>query len=156
MRLTQFSDHTLRLLIYLALHGDRLVTIQTVAEAYDVSVHHLTKVAHQLVRRGLVQALRGKGGGIRLARPAAEIALGDVLRSAEGGAAPVGCATSDRRCRLSADCRLAGVLHDAFETFYAVLDRTTLADLVERPGPLQRQLGIVPPSGGCRPAREAV
>ncbi|MGQ5522163.1 RrF2 family transcriptional regulator [Chitinimonas sp. PSY-7] len=144
MRLTSFSDYTLRVLMYLAVHPDELVTIQQIAEAYDISANNLMKVVNHLVKQGDVAALRGKGGGIRLARPAQQIRIGQVLRSAEGDGAIVECFSPNNQCRISADCKLAGVLRHAFETLYATLDQTTLADLVVSPAPLLAQLHFYP------------
>lgn len=84
MRLTTFSDYTLRVLMYLALDTKRLATIAEIAEAYHISGNHLMKVVHQLSRSGVIESTRGKGGGIRLARPAEDIRLGDIIRASEG------------------------------------------------------------------------
>lgn len=133
MQLTRFSDYTLRVLIYLALHPDRLATIEELAEAYDVSRGHLVKVVHHLGQRSYVETLRGRAGGLRLARPADTIRVGEVVRASEENLALVECfepATS--RCRIAPACALHPALQEALNAFLAVLDRYTLADLVSR------------------------
>jgi Rrf2 family transcriptional regulator, nitric oxide-sensitive transcriptional repressor len=144
MRLTSFSDYTLRVLIYLALNQDRLSTIQVIAESYGISENHLMKVVHHLSKTGVVESVRGKGGGIRLARPADSIHIGAVIRSAEGDVPIVECMGGDNQCRIARACSLAGILAGAFENLYAYLDRYTLADLAHKPAPLLRQLNIQP------------
>lgn len=140
MKLTSFTDYTLRVLMYLALNTERLATIQEVAEAYGISENHLMKVVHHLAKSGIVESVRGKGGGIRLAMPAEEIRVGRVVREAEGDQPIVECFSADDHCRITPSCKLAGVLAKAFEALYASLDAYTLADLVVRPQPLVRLL----------------
>ena len=144
MRLTSFSDYTLRVLIYLALNPDRLTTIQAIAEAYGISENHLMKVVHHLARAGLIETVRGKGGGMRLARPASEIHLGEVVRGSEGSAPIVECLSEENHCCITRSCALTGILVAAFGKLYAYLDDYTLADLVMKPQPMQRQLNIQP------------
>lgn len=141
MRLTTFSDYTLRVLMFLAAHPDRVVTIPEIAAAYAISEHHLTKVVHHLTRSAWIETTRGKGGGIRLAMPAEEIRIGAVIRHSEGEGAPVEClAEAQSACRIASVCRLSGILQAAFASFYAALDAYTLADLVVRPKKLQMLL----------------
>lgn len=133
MRLTVYTDYSLRMLMYLAVKDDGLVTIAEVARAYGVSKAHLTKVAHQLGLAGYVETMRGKGGGLRLARPAGEIGLGDVVRRTEPDMALVPCFEPVRAsCPIVPACGLRGALHEARQAFLAVLDRYSLADLVQR------------------------
>ncbi len=134
MRLTTFSDYTLRVLMYLALSPDRLATIPEIAAAYDISENHLMKVVHQLARSGVVESVRGKGGGVRLALAPEEIRLGGIVRASEGSAPIVECLSDvAATCRIAPACRLAAVLSRAFEALYATLDEYTLADLVQSP-----------------------
>ena len=141
MRLTVFSDYTLRVLMYLALDRTRLATIPEIATAYGISENHLMKVVHQLARAGIVESVRGKGGGIRLARAAEEIRLGEIVRASEGNAPIVECLSGDpQACRITSSCRLKGILVNAFEALYDSLDEHTLADLVERPRALKQVL----------------
>lgn len=131
MQLTRFTDLGLRLLMYLgSARPDEgpPVTIGEVAERFGVSHHHLVKVANLLAHAGWVTATRGKGGGLRLARPAGEIRVGAVVRELEGGHALIDCA--EPPCTLRGACRLKGVLDGAQQAFFAALDAYTLADVV--------------------------
>jgi Rrf2 family nitric oxide-sensitive transcriptional repressor len=130
MRLTLFTDYTLRALIYLAVQPDRLVTIGDIAEAYGISTNHLMKVVHQLAAAGDVVTVRGQHGGLRLGRPADEINLGAVVRRTEAEFTIVPCFGSGQDCAIRPECVLSSVLDDALSAFLAVLDRRTLADLV--------------------------
>lgn len=143
MKLTTFSDYTLRVLMYLALETERLATIQAIADAYQISENHLMKVVHHLAKSGVVESVRGKGGGIRLAMPADQIRLGRVVREAEGNSPIVECFSTSDTCRITPHCRLAGILKNAFDALYASLDQYTLADLVTRPQPLIQTLHVL-------------
>lgn len=141
MRLTVFSDYTLRVLMYLALDRSRLATIPEIAAAYGISENHLMKVVHHLARAGVVESVRGKGGGIRLARAPEAIRLGAIVRASEGAAPIVQCLADDPgACVITGPCRLKGILVNAFDALYASLDRHTLADLVDRPRTLKQLL----------------
>jgi Rrf2 family nitric oxide-sensitive transcriptional repressor len=130
MRLTSYSDYSLRLLMYVATRKDELVTIQNVADAYGISKAHLMKVAHQLGVHGFLETVRGRNGGLRLARPADQIGLGEVVRMTEEESALVECFhATNNSCVISGPCRLKGVLARALKAYYAVLDEYTLADL---------------------------
>ncbi|MDQ7991018.1 MAG: Rrf2 family transcriptional regulator [Candidatus Dactylopiibacterium sp.] len=142
MKLTAFTDYTLRVLMYLALQPERLATIQQIATAYGISENHLMKVVHQLARSGTIESVRGKGGGIRLARPADQIGIGEVIRTAEGENAIVECFGDRESCCIAQRCKLAGVLAGAFGALYAHLDRYTLADLTGQPESLVQLLRL--------------
>jgi len=142
MKLTSFTDYTLRVLMYLALNPGRLSTIQGIAKAYDISEGHLMKVVHHLAKSGVIESVRGKGGGIRLAHPAEQIRLGSVVRTAEDSGPIVECFDPLGDCCIAPNCKLAGVLSKAFATFYEVLDAYTLADMVAQPKPLFQMLRI--------------
>jgi len=133
MRLTNFSDYALRVLMYAAAQGDRLITIEETAGVYGISRAHLMKVANQLTRAGYLKAVRGRSGGLALAKRPNRIKLGDVLRVTEPDFALVECFTADNRCRISPNCRLRGALKDALAAFIGSLDRYTLADLILSP-----------------------
>lgn len=134
MKLTTFSDYTLRVLMFLALNRDRLATIPEIAAAYDISENHLMKVVHQLARAGVIESVRGKGGGIRLAHEPEAIRLGQIIRVSEGNAPIVECLSANvDTCRIALACRLAGILVRAFDALYTALDEYTLADLVQSP-----------------------
>jgi|SRR6185312_7189221 Rrf2 family nitric oxide-sensitive transcriptional repressor len=141
MRLTVYSDYSLRLLMYAALRPGELVTIQQVADTYGISRNHLMKVAFELGRHGFLETVRGRGGGVRLARPAEQIGLGDVVRRTEEDFDMVECFAADTdRCAVSGACRLKGALSRALGAYLAVLDEYTLADLTRRNTPLARLL----------------
>ena len=138
MKLTAFSDYTLRVLMFLTVQNDRLATIPEIATAYGISENHLMKVVHQLGRNGVVETVRGKGGGIRLAQSPASIRLGTIIRSSEGSGPIVECQSDAvSHCRIAPVCRLTGILQRAFDSLYATLDEFTLADLVQQPQTLQ-------------------
>ena len=143
MRLTHFTDLSLRLLMYLAVKPDGLATIQEVAGRYGVSRNHLMKVAQQLVKTGFVDSVRGHGGGLRLQRAPTQIRVGEVVRVTEDDFRMVECFEAGRSsCTLLPACRLKGVLGEALAAYLAVLDKYTLADLT-RPGhPMRRARGL--------------
>jgi Rrf2 family nitric oxide-sensitive transcriptional repressor len=131
MRLTTFSDYSLRVLMYLGVHGECLATIGEIARAYGVSENHMMKVVHHLAQHGYIETTRGKGGGMRLARPPEKINVGEVIRGTEENLALVECfdkANSD--CRIEPACVLKGVLRRAVDAFFVALERYTLADLL--------------------------
>lgn len=130
MRLTTMSDYSLRLLIYLGMNRERLCTTAEIAAAYDISEAHLTKITHQLGLGGWITTVRGKGGGMRLAREPGEIRLGDLVRAVEPDFSLVECLGEGNQCKLTGFCRLTGILAEALEDFLARLDRHTLADLL--------------------------
>lgn len=143
MRLTLHTDYALRLLMYLAVKPDGRATIREIAETYGVSRNHLVKVAHELGRAGFVETLRGRGGGLRLARPADAIGIGKVVRAMEEDFRLVECFDPQAdRCRISPSCRLKRLLREALEAYMDVLGSATLADLVEKPKPLRRLLAL--------------
>ncbi len=133
MQLTNFSDYTLRVLMYAAAQGDRLITIQETAGVDNISRAHLMKLVNQLTRAGYLKAIRGRSGGLTLAQRPERINLGDVLRATEPDFALVECFTKGNRCVLTPRCRLRGVLHEALAAFIGTLDRHTLADLILSP-----------------------
>ena len=134
MKLTTFSDYTLRVLMFLATARGRLATIPEIAAAYDISENHLMKVVHQLARSGVIESVRGKGGGIRLARAPGDIRIGQIVRNSEGDGPIVECLAGDPvKCKIAPVCRLTGVLLRSFAALYAALDEYTLADLVDDP-----------------------
>jgi Rrf2 family nitric oxide-sensitive transcriptional repressor len=143
MRLTVYTDYSLRLLIYAALDPDRLINISDVAKAYGISRNHLTKVVHQLGLAGYLTTVRGKGGGLRLARSPASIGIGDVIRRTEPDMALVPCFEPvSGPCVILQACRLRKALHEAREAFLEVLDGYTVADLIAPAPGLPGLLGI--------------
>jgi Rrf2 family transcriptional regulator, nitric oxide-sensitive transcriptional repressor len=130
MRLARMTDYAIRLLIYVAQHRDRLCTIAEVATAYDISETHLMKITHQLALGGWLETMRGKGGGIRLALPPAQIPIGDVVRTMEPDFFIVECFSSGHSCMLHGSCELTGVMDGALRSFMEHLDGFTLAEIL--------------------------
>jgi Rrf2 family nitric oxide-sensitive transcriptional repressor len=151
MRLTTYTDFTLRALIYLALNRQRLVRIADIAKAYAISENHLMKVVHQLGLAGYVETIRGKKGGLRLALPPEAINIGEVVRRMEPDLALVPCFEPTGICRIRPACVLKGLLGEALDAFLAVLDRKTLADLVQPQARLADLLALTPPRRGKAP-----
>jgi len=129
MRLTSFSDYALRVLMFTHAAGGRLVTIEEMAEAYEISRAHLRKVVNTLTRSGYLTAVRGRSGGIKLAMPPEGIVLGAVVRATEPDFALVDCFSVDDQCVITKCCKLQGVLDEALQAFFEVLDRQTLASI---------------------------
>lgn len=141
MRLTSYSDYSLRLLMYAALKADRLVTIQEVADVYGISKNHLMKVAFQLGRHGILETVRGRNGGLRLARKPEQIGLGEVVRVTEEDFTMVECFDpTTNSCAIIRPCRLRGILRKALDAYFVVLDEFTLADLTQGNPLLSRTL----------------
>ena len=134
MRLTRFTDYSLRVLLYVAAAPEGRATIAEIASAYGVSEHHLVKVVHFLGKEGLLANTRGRGGGLRLARPAAQINVGAVVRLAEGDDRPAECFDRESNtCLLAGRCSLQRALREALGSFYATLDAYSLDDLRLKP-----------------------
>ena len=130
MQLTRFTDYAYRVLIYLAREPDGLATIDEIAASYDISRNHLMKVVHRLSTAGYIETVRGKGGGMRLARPARQIPLGRVARDMEENMHIVQCLENGfRNCTLLPSCVLKTALVEARDNFLKTLDRYSLADL---------------------------
>lgn len=139
MRITAYTDYSLRVLIYLALRRDELSTIREIAGAYNISRNHLMKVVHQLQRQGYITTVRGKQGGMELSRPPAEINVGQVVRDMEPDLSLVECFDADGQCVITPHCFLKSVLARALQGFMAELDKYTLADLVNPAVPELRE-----------------
>jgi len=139
--LTKFSDYSLRVLIYLGLHDDRLVSVNEIGRAYRVSPHHVVKVVQMLVEQGLIATVRGRNGGLRLVTPPAEINIGRLIRRTEPGWNLVECFDSDSNtCPIDGACALKGALSHAQRAFLDVLDQYSLAHFLPRAPALMRLL----------------
>lgn len=144
MQLTSFTDYGLRALIFMAaLPSGKMTSITEVTETYGVSRNHMVKIINQLSRDGYVMAIRGKNGGIRLGKPASEIVIGQVVRDLEP-LQLVNCHSDF--CHITPACRLKNALNEAVQSFLAVLDGYTLADMVENNQPLYQLLLSEKPS----------
>lgn len=143
MRLTSFTDYSLRVLMYLAADPDRRATIGEIAQAFGISENHLVKVVHFLGQAGLLTNVRGRGGGIELAKSPESINVGEVVRAAEGGDVPAECFDRhNNACVLVRACQLRGALAEAIEAFYGALDRYSLASITQNDAALRRMLKI--------------
>lgn len=141
MRLTQRTDYALRVLMYCAEHAQRpaVPTIAEIAQAHGISYSHLMKIVMTLSAQGRLSTSRGRGGGLRLLRPAQDIRLGDVVRQMEDDFTLVECFQAEgNECRIDGRCRLKGVMGQALQAWMQALDGVTLADLL-RPGRLSDQ-----------------
>lgn len=131
MQLTTHTDYALRVLIYLARHPDQLVIINELADYFAISKNHLVKVVHRLGLKGFIRTVRGKGGGICLARPPCEINIGSVVRQIEGHFQMAECFHPQKQghCAIQSQCGLTGVLNSALQQFLAELDKSMLSDV---------------------------
>jgi len=154
MRLTIYTDYALRLLMYLAVKDDGLATIAGVAESYGISKNHLMKVAYQLGTAGYVETVRGRGGGLRLAKSAGSIGLGEIVRHTEPDMALVPCFKPvDAPCTIRQCCLLQRALEKARLAFLGALDGYSLSDLVKPRAPLRALLAIAPIAGAAASVR---
>lgn len=141
MRLTAMTDYAMRLLMYVGRHPERLCTIAEIARAYDISEPHLMKITHRLAQHGWLETIRGKNGGMRLAKAPKDINLGAVVRDTENDLALVECLTTGNYCTLSGACGLTGIFQGALGAFMAHLEGYTLADIIDAPTDLPMQGG---------------
>ena len=133
LRLTMYTDFSLRVLLYLGVKGDgKLSTIQEISDAYKISKNHLTKVTHDLGKMEIIETVRGRGGGIRLKLKPSAINIGTIIRKTEEDFHLVECFNcATNQCVITPSCKLKGVLHEALDAYLKVLDSYTLADFVE-------------------------
>lgn len=142
MRLTTYTDYALRVLMFVAIREDALATISEISKAYDISRNHLMKVVHELGVAGYLETIRGKHGGLRLARPAAQINIGRVVRECEENTVLVECFQKGGGCRIETACVLRRVLRDALQAFFKELDQYTLKDLIRPKKELEKVLAF--------------
>lgn len=142
MRITAYSDYALRILIYLALQPERFCTIAEIAERHKISRAHVMKIVHQLGRSGLIETVRGRSGGARLARSPETIVVGDVLRETETDLSIVPCLDSPSNCQITPHCQLKLAMSEALRAFFRVLDGYRLSDLVAEPKGLLADLDL--------------
>lgn len=131
MHITRYTDYSLRVLIYLAEQGDRLATIQEIADSYEISKNHLMKVVHQLNKKGYIETIRGKKGGMRLHMAPNEINIGVLVRETEQDLSIVECFSSKSACKITPVCGLKAMFAEALKAFLETLDKYTLADVIQ-------------------------
>ena len=131
MHITRYTDYSIRVLIYLAVQGDRLTTIQEIADSYEISKNHLMKVVHQLNKKGYIETIRGKKGGMRLHMAPADINMGILLRETEQDLSIVECFSSKNACRITPVCGLKSIFAEALGAFLATLDNYSSCRLPE-------------------------
>ncbi|CAB3776957.1 Rrf2 family transcriptional regulator [Paraburkholderia fynbosensis] len=146
MRLTDYTDYSLRVLLYLAVQGNALSTIQDISQAYGISRNHLMKVVQQLAERGWVETVRGRNGGLRFVEHIRDLTVGEVVRATESDFALVACMPDQRGehrpCVISPQCRLRAALQAARDAFLAELDRHTIGEITQPQGALAALLGM--------------
>ncbi|WP_102347259.1 RrF2 family transcriptional regulator [Bacillus sp. Marseille-P3661] len=132
MRLTTYSDYALRVLIYLATQKDEsLANIKEIADVYNISKNHLMKIIYHLGKMGYIETVRGRNGGIRLAKAPADINIGEIIRKTEENFYIVECFEHhNNKCVISDACSLKSIFNEALESFLGVLDRYHLEDIV--------------------------
>ncbi|HWL05144.1 MAG TPA: Rrf2 family transcriptional regulator [Xanthobacteraceae bacterium] len=141
--MTYHTDYAIRMLIYVALKPDGLSTVNEIAQSYGLSRNHLLKVALTLRKLGLIESMRGRSGGIRLAKSAEQINVGTIVRATEEDFSLVECMqATGGLCVISPVCRLKGMFAEALQSYLAVLDGYTLADVIHNRGALQPYLGL--------------
>jgi Rrf2 family nitric oxide-sensitive transcriptional repressor len=151
MRLTRYTDYAMRVLLHLAARDDDLSSIGEIAGLYKISQNHLMKVVQDLGKAGFVRTVRGRGGGIALARPADQIIIGQVVRQTEEGFQLVDCTN----CVIAPACTLPRALNEATAAFIAVLDKYSLEDLLDQRHQMRALFGITEPAklrAATRPA----
>lgn len=152
MRLSEYTDYTLRVLMHCATRPDEAITIAGMAEELQLSKNHLMKIVNDLARQGVLETTRGRGGGIRLGKSAAEIRIGDVVRASETDFRLVECFDpSTDECTLTPGCKLKSVLKSALRAYLEQLDGATLADIAT---PLRNR--AVPAVATVKPPRPLV
>lgn len=142
MRLTIHSDYALRVLTYVAVAPSGTATVHEIAEAFRISHHHLVKVAHRLSKAGILEATRGRGGGLRLKPDPSTITIGDVIRASEDDFALVECLGQTRYCRIAGVCKFRELFRRALAAYFTVLDEMTLAEAVRNPDALRGALDL--------------
>ena len=155
MRLTDYTDYTLRVLMFCAANPDRLVTIAELAEHHHLSKNHLMKIVNDLARQGVIETTRGRGGGMRLLKEPAQIVVGEIVRRTETDFRIVECFDEGTNaCLLSPTCRLKRVFDAAMQAYFKVLDGVTLADIAS-PAPQVSPVSFLVPVRGVEPASRA-
>ncbi len=141
MQLTRHTDFSLRVLIYLSLQNkDTLITIEEISKHFNILKNHLTKVVHQLALKGYIKTVRGKNGGMTLAKPPKQINLGEIIQSMENKTDVIDCKGAN--CPLTNNCELKDIFNEAQNAFFSTLDKYSLADISKTPENLQKLLNF--------------
>ncbi len=141
MQLTQYTDYSLRVLIYLARKTEGLATVSEIADYHDISRNHLVKVIHNLATKGFILTTRGRNGGMVLSRPPAKIILGDVIRNTEPNFDIAECFNNvNNCCVITPNCGLKSIFREAQMGFITAMDKYTLADAMTRSNPMGQPL----------------
>jgi Rrf2 family transcriptional regulator, nitric oxide-sensitive transcriptional repressor len=147
MRLTDYTDYSLRVMLYLAVRQEGLTTIQEISDAYGISKNHLMKVVQRLGELGWVDTVRGRNGGLRLDPRSSSLTIGEVVRKTENDFSIVGCFGNEteghQHCVIQSHCRLKSVLAAARDAFLTELDHHTVGELASPADELAGLLGIV-------------
>jgi len=130
MRLTSYSDYSLRVLLYVAVNNEKVVTIKEISEAYQISSNHLMKIIYNLGKMNYIETIRGRNGGIRLSKAPADINIGELIRKTEEDFYLVECFKEDNNCVITPVCSLKHMLNEALNSFFLVLDKYTLEDIL--------------------------
>lgn len=142
MRLSNFTDYSLRVLIYLALKGDKLSTVAEIAESYKISKNHLVKVVHNLSKLGVIESFKGKGGGLRLKIDPKALNIGKLVRDLENDTKLVECFSDEGECQINGACKLKAALKKAQNSFYLTLEEYYLSDVVSNKSGLSDALSL--------------
>lgn len=147
MKLTQYSDYSLRVLMYLGVvQDDKLSTITEISNSYDISRNHVVKVVHNLGQLGYIETVRGKNGGMRLAMNPDDINVGQLIRQTEANLDIVECFNEEGNCVLTPSCQLRWALDEALTAFLTTLDRYTLTDLLKPKEEIRAQVITIQPA----------
>jgi Rrf2 family protein len=145
MRLTKQTGYAIRILLHCALAGPRYVKVTEIARRNQITEHNIFKIVPILVQGGFVEALRGRNGGLKLARPAEEIRIGDVVRATESTRVVADCFGIASECRIRPVAPINRILDHALDAFIGVLDAHTLAELARARPPMAEVAGDEPP-----------
>ncbi|WP_249872246.1 Rrf2 family transcriptional regulator [Oceanobacillus saliphilus] len=144
MQLKKYTDYALRVLIYTGTKPDKeLASIKEISEVFSISQHHLGKIVFELNKMGLLETVRGRNGGIRLAKPAEEINIGLLIRRLESDFNLLECFDKEtNHCVISPACTLKHTLNRALHAFFKVLEEYTLKDLIKNEEELKELMGM--------------
>ncbi|GAB2984155.1 RrF2 family transcriptional regulator [Nocardioides montaniterrae] len=142
MKLTAYSDYGFRMLVFLAIAPDNRGTVREIAAAYDLSQHHLAKIAQRLVHAGFVASFTGRTGGLQLRVDPESLSIGDIVRAVETDFSVVECLSADGNCQVAEHCAGRSIFADALDAFFSVLDAKTLADAVKDQQGLRTALSL--------------